>query len=436
MTQSGSYDVSKFSTTADGEIRRLNAQLDLFWDKEFSLYKKFGLVDGMNILDCGCGPGYLAEKFLTLLPKSSVTAVEMDPSLVAVARKRLLEGKNGRFSVLQNSILKMDIPDNTFDFAVTRLVVEHVPDALGACRELYRVLKPGGIVVVVDNDFEMHPKTFPAIPELNELYNAYCKARSDEGGNPKIGRELPVFLKKAGFLEVDIEILCAHSAVIGDGPFLKSEGPGIATQLVSSGYLAAETHQKVISKWHDMLGNKDHAIVRQLYAATGKKSGAGSAPQAIPAHEAEKKHREFAKNAGAADAIAGEGVALQSLQSMIDLVGGRVARVLDIKDARSLDSDVALMDLGFDSQMALDLQDALSTALGLKKPLPATLVFDFPSIRAIARFLMEVMAPPTQPTPMQPSEGRFASKTAEVEGLSNEEIERKLRDKLNELDRS
>jgi ubiquinone/menaquinone biosynthesis C-methylase UbiE len=440
MHKTGSYDVNKFSTTADGEIRRLNAQVDLFWDKEFQLYKKFGLANGMNILDCGSGPGYLTEKFLTLLPQCRVTAVEFDPSLVAVARKRLSEGNNGgRFSVLENSILKIDIPDCTFDFAVTRLVVEHVPDAIGACKELHRVLKPGGVVVVVDNDFEMHPKTFPPIAELNDLYAAYCKARSDEGGNPKIGRELPVLLKKAGFTKVDLEILSAHSAVVGDEAFLKSEGPGIATQLVSSGYLPAVTHQKVIAKWHDMLKNKDHAIVRQLYIATGTKGAAGSAKLAPPEHESAGKSPEIPFGAPKKAAV---GIAdLTTIESMMGLVSGHVATILDAKDARSLDCDAALMDLGFDSQMALDLQDALSTALGLQKSLPATLVFDYPSIRAIARFLMEVMAPPRQtapagPAPTQRPGDRLAPKADGVDGLSNEQIEEKLRDKLNELDRS
>jgi ubiquinone/menaquinone biosynthesis C-methylase UbiE len=181
MIQTGSYNVEKFSTTSEGEIRRLDAQLDLFWKKEFALYTRSGLKDGMDILDAGSGPGNLSEKLLAIFPSSSVTSVEIAPSLVEFAQKRLFEYRNnGRSTVIQNSILKLDFPDNSFDFIITRLVIKHVPDPKAACIELYRVLKPGGTLIVVDNDFEMHVRTTPHIAELSDLYNAYCKARTDE----------------------------------------------------------------------------------------------------------------------------------------------------------------------------------------------------------------------------------------------------------------
>ncbi|MBN1295094.1 MAG: methyltransferase domain-containing protein [Candidatus Latescibacteria bacterium] len=442
MSKSGSYNVNNFSTTSEGEIRRLNAQIDLFWEKEFAFYRKSGLVDGMNILDCGCGPGYLSEMLLGLLPKSKVTAVEMDSYLVKVASERL-SGYIGekRCSVIENSILKLDLPDNRFDFAVTRLVVEHVPDPLQACRELFRVLKPDGIVMVIDNDFEMHVRTYPPIPEQNDLYDAYCRARADEGGNPKIGRELPMILKKSGFSSIDLEILCAHSTILGDGPFLKSEGPGIPTQLVETGYFSGESYKKLIFRWHEMLKNNDHVIVRQLYAATGRK--VTKVDIAAVSSAGDKKDDSNAeKNTGISSDPDNQSKHSDNdkIASLIDLIKSHVAKLLDRSTPEAISTDVALIDLGVDSEMSVDLQLSLSDALNLGKKLPSTLVFDYPSILSIARFIQKIlesqemaenvsdMLPAQQDTSVN-------KKESGIESLSDEEIEKKLLDKLDSYDR-
>ncbi len=438
MGLTGSYDVKTFSTTSEGEIRRLNAQLDLFWNKEFALYTRFGLKDGMTILDCGSGPGYLSEKLLHILPGSRVTALEMDPSLVETARIRLLQYiDQKRCTVVQNSIQKMDLPNNTFDFVIARLVVEHVPDPLAACSELFRVVKPGGTVVVIDNDFDMHVRTYPHIPELNDLYNAYCKARSDAGGNPTIGRELPVLLKRTGFAEIDLEIINAHSAIIGDGPFLKSEGPGIPVQLVETGYLAAETYKKITAKWHDMLKNDNHVIVRQLYLSAGKKSS-GSTGQKNELPQDQKKNHvlpvQTESDRQSSNDVQSRVAANEKYETLIELIKKHIAGLLATIPVESIKDDIPLTDMGVDSEMATDLQESLSAVLNLKKPLPATLVFDYPTVQAIAAMILENMRLPGDHT--SPSEKNSTGSTTEnLSEVSDEEIERKLREKLDSLDK-
>lgn len=118
----------------------------------------------------------------------------------------------------------MDFADNSFDFVIARMVLEHLPNPLDAVKEVYRVLKTAEKGVFIENDFDMHLRAHPDIAELTELYEAYCRCRVSDGGNPRIGRKLPGLLLEAGFSNVDLEIVGAHNRVLGMGMAIYTAG--------------------------------------------------------------------------------------------------------------------------------------------------------------------------------------------------------------------
>lgn len=95
----------------------------------------------------------------------------------------------------------MDFADNSFDFVIARMVLEHLPNPLDAVKEVYRVLKTAEKGVFIDNDFDMHLRAHPDIAELTELYEAYCRCRVSDGGNPRIGREFAGSPSGSGILQ-------------------------------------------------------------------------------------------------------------------------------------------------------------------------------------------------------------------------------------------
>ncbi|NQX71567.1 methyltransferase domain-containing protein [Paenibacillus alba] len=268
----GSYQVTKIASNVENEIERLKGQVELFWRKELKRYIEFGLRDGISLVELGSGPGFVIEKVKESFPNIQVTAVEIDSVLVNYAKNYFKNKKIENVKVIKKSIMETGLKNNNFDLAITRLVLEHLPDPLNAIREIHRILKPGGKAIFIDNDFEMHLMTCPHIPKLRKLYDAYCQSRYSEGGNPKIGRELPSLLKKGGFVNIDFEIINAHSEVDGDEKFFKSEGLGIPSKLVQEGVLSSKDLGEILIDWRNMLKNNNHSIIRQLYMAVGEKT--------------------------------------------------------------------------------------------------------------------------------------------------------------------
>lgn len=351
MTTSGSYDVHQFAINMEMEIQRLNAQVDLFWPQELALYKQSGLENGMTLLDCGCGPGHLLEKIMGQFPDIHGFGIEVDESLVEVATRNASEKGLSHCSISNQSMLALNFPDNTFDFVISRLVLEHLPNPLPALQQVFRILKEGGKAVFVDNDFDLHLKTWPDCPTLDELYEAYRRARRADGGNPCLGRELPGLLKNAGFNEVDLQVVSAHSGILGDLAFLKAEGAGIPAQLVKNGYLKSDVLDRLAHEWHTMLNSENHAMMRVLFAATGVKKSPAILLDSALAQEAIPVSKDTSSSATAAVEQTGK---VESLADLTAEIVEALASEMEV-DPESIDATRSVIQLGGDSLAALGL---------------------------------------------------------------------------------
>ncbi|HEY1279363.1 MAG TPA: SDR family NAD(P)-dependent oxidoreductase [Acidimicrobiales bacterium] len=119
--------------------------------------------------------------------------------------------------------------------------------------------------------------------------------------------------------------------------------------------------------------------------------------------------------------------------ALLEWVRDQAAHVLDIAPGQLADR-TPLSDLGLDSLMAVELRNLLGTALATATPLPATLVFDYPTVAAIATYLGdEVLAldgdglTEDEPeTPAPASGGLLDTLLEQLDDLSDDEIDRHL----------
>jgi acyl transferase domain-containing protein/SAM-dependent methyltransferase len=120
---------------------------------------------------------------------------------------------------------------------------------------------------------------------------------------------------------------------------------------------------------------------------------------------------------------------------MNEYVRARVMEVLRMDTDRRPGLQHRLMDLGLDSLMAVQLRNLLELGLGMERSLPATLMFDYPTIASISALLVESTsgkdpsAVPSPPIENQPAESR-SDRAQEIGALSDDEAEALLLQRL------
>jgi hypothetical protein len=109
---------------------------------------------------------------------------------------------------------------------------------------------------------------------------------------------------------------------------------------------------------------------------------------------------------------------------LVALVRQSLARALRVSDPESLGRQRRLVELGVDSLMAVEFRNRLAKQLQLSEPLPATLVFDYPSIEALARYIEhDVLQLQDQLDTHTPASPATSTRAQELEDLSEEEAE-------------
>ena len=115
------------------------------------LIEQANIRPGQHVLDLGCGTGTLAIMAKQKQPAAEVTGLDADPDMLKVAKYK---------SSQQNAPVKFDVgftnklpyPDASFDRVLSSIMIHHLktPDKEITAQEVYRVLKPGGQLHIID----------------------------------------------------------------------------------------------------------------------------------------------------------------------------------------------------------------------------------------------------------------------------------------------
>ncbi len=272
MTSTGSYDIQKHNITPEAELQRLKTQATVIWKKEARTLEWFGLKDGMSVVEVGSGPGFTTEQLCTLLPNSEITTVELDPFMVQQAQTYLKDKGSDRVNFIEGSITDTGLPDNSFDFAFARLIFQHIPEPVAAAKEIRRILKPGGKLVIVDTDADIFGLFDPPTPSFAVAIDKFSQASGALGGNFRIGRYLWRVLQEAGFENLDLEAVVAHSDELGIEPFaIHPLNVTLFLRLVKMGLMTEEEFASLNQSREEFLASDNPFVLLIWLMACGAK---------------------------------------------------------------------------------------------------------------------------------------------------------------------
>jgi SAM-dependent methyltransferase len=188
----GSRLVEEFNASAGATARRAK------------ILHALALKPGDRVLDVGSGPGHQAFEMSSVVGDiGHITGVDAADSAIEIARRRCVALPNVRFQHGDAADLPFD--EATFDAVMSSQVFEYLDDVGRALAEMFRVLKPGGRVLVHDTDWGAmlwHASDPARMVRMLKVWDGHL-------ADPHLPQTLGRKLTNAGFKNVRAEAVVA-----------------------------------------------------------------------------------------------------------------------------------------------------------------------------------------------------------------------------------
>ncbi len=109
---------------------------------------RMSLRPGMRLLEVGVGTGLSA---LMYPPEVKAVGVDLSAPMLEQARRRLAQAGRGSVTLCRTDASRLPFADGQFDVVFAPYVMNAVPDAIGVAREMQRVCRPGGQIVLLNH---------------------------------------------------------------------------------------------------------------------------------------------------------------------------------------------------------------------------------------------------------------------------------------------
>lgn len=196
-----SYDFDGFSQAEkQTELKRLYHQATLISHFELPTLDKIGIPKSGDILDVGCGPGFVSAEIGHHFPESRLIGIDNSHDMIEVANK-VVSPQCTNIKFKNGDAYHTGLEDHAFDFIYNRAIYQHLSDPHAALKESIRVARKGAKICICDVDDAIlifHPEP----PSMNAFKQLAAKSQEESGGNRFVGRRLPLLMQKAGLKNI------------------------------------------------------------------------------------------------------------------------------------------------------------------------------------------------------------------------------------------
>ena len=117
-----------------------------YWKK--FVVRQTGLRPDEECLDLCCGTGDISREILRQQPECKITGLDFSAEMLKIAKSK--NSGNSEIQYLQGDAMNIPFPDTYFDAVTIGYGLRNVTDLNACLQEIFRVLKPGGVLVSLD----------------------------------------------------------------------------------------------------------------------------------------------------------------------------------------------------------------------------------------------------------------------------------------------
>lgn len=261
----GSYDFETLNDTGF-QTERLRQQAQAVRSIEVGILRSAGIQPGHDVLELGCGPGFVSDLLAELAPEGSLYVVEPSTTLLSQVEGNVRNKPARGLFQIQAYGDRLPMLDSSIDFSYARFVLQHIPQPETVISEIHRVMRPGGHFCAVDSDDGL-VVFYPEDPRVNQVLHMAQITQVAKGGDRFIGRKLPNMMTEAGFVNVKSHILALTS----------SELPFDVLFNILLGYKAsllgdAIDIKQLFQDLSDQVANGRQLVAGGVFIVTGEKS--------------------------------------------------------------------------------------------------------------------------------------------------------------------
>lgn len=168
--------------------------------EEYAAFLLPHLKPGMNILDCGYGPGTISVGLAQRITPGRLTGIDLYLEHAKLAHEHAVANGVTNVSFENGDVCAIPFKNGTFDVVFMHTLLVHLPEPTKALNEAKRVLKPGGIIAVRDVYLPgvIHLPHNPVIKHTFEIFEAFACLK---GGDANIGIRYIDIFDEVGFIE-------------------------------------------------------------------------------------------------------------------------------------------------------------------------------------------------------------------------------------------
>jgi ubiquinone/menaquinone biosynthesis C-methylase UbiE len=161
------------------------------------------IKEGDSVLEIAPGAGYLSIE-LSKLGKYKITGIDISQDLIEICNKNATEA-GVQIDFQQGNVSNMPFQSNMFDFIICVLAFKNFKEPIKALEEMYRVLKPGGMALIMDLNREASLKATKKVAENMGLQGitAYIAGAIQRSGSYSRS-EFEYFISQTKFKDFEI----------------------------------------------------------------------------------------------------------------------------------------------------------------------------------------------------------------------------------------